>query len=207
MDTQKEKMSGFYRFHARIYEATRWTFLFGRHKVIQLLQLPKSTQQHTLEIGCGTGHNMVKMAKKYPHLKLTGVDISPEMLAVAQKLTAPYPNNIELLELPYGQEALPEHVPPPDLVLISYCMTMVNPGFEKIIAAAASDLTIGGRIAVVDFHTSRFNWFRRWMAWNHVRIEGQLLPELERNFQPIFQKILPAYGGLWHYFIFIGEKK
>jgi S-adenosylmethionine-diacylgycerolhomoserine-N-methlytransferase len=83
---------------------------------------------------------------------------------------------------------------------------MFNPGWEQAIDCAYRDLDTGGLIAVVDFHHSGFSLFKRWMALNHVRLEGHLLPRLESQFRPEVCKIYPAYGGIWSYFLFLGKK-
>ncbi len=206
MNEQQEKMRGFYRFHARIYEATRWTFLFGRKEVVERLKLPMPNNLHLLEIGCGTGHNLKPLAEQHPNMKFTGIDVAPEMLEISKKMLAKFLNRTRLLELVYGQDLLPTTVEKPQIILISYCLTMVNPGWDDVIRQAAKDLQPGGKIAVVDFHRSRFSWFRRWMQFNHVRMDGQLLPVLEKNFKTVYKKVQPAYFGVWEYFVFVGEK-
>ncbi|MFA6970112.1 MAG: class I SAM-dependent methyltransferase [Gallionella sp.] len=39
-----------------------------------------------LEIGCGTGEQLVTLARKFPHANLTGIDISGQNIAVARDL-------------------------------------------------------------------------------------------------------------------------
>jgi ubiquinone/menaquinone biosynthesis C-methylase UbiE len=56
-DTQ-ESLRGYYRLHSKIYDATRWSFLFGRHRLIELVASHK-TPTRILEVGCGTGTNLV----------------------------------------------------------------------------------------------------------------------------------------------------
>lgn len=204
---QTEKLRGYYRFHARIYGATRWAFLFGRREAVEQLGLVAGNRRRLLEIGCGTGHNLLLFARCFPQWNLTGVDISPEMLAVARKKLSKYLPQVRVAELPYGQKPLPIFIEKPQAILISYCLTMVNPGWEAIIRQAAEDLTAGGKIAVVDFHQSRVGWFRRWMRFNHVEMEGQLLPVLESTFSTVSLKKRSVYFGLWEYFVFVGEKK
>ena len=64
----------------------------------------------------------------------------------------------------------------------------------------------GGAIAVVDFHDSGSTQFKRWMGLHHVRLDGHLLPGLQSLFPSHTAAIRPAFGGLWHYFRFIGRK-
>ena len=82
---QVNTIRNFYKFHARFYQATRWSFLFGRRRLIQAINLPSIGQSTLLEVGCGTGHNLKFLASHFPNLKLFGVDISPDMLRVASR--------------------------------------------------------------------------------------------------------------------------
>src|SRR5689334_9476334 len=43
-----------------------------------------SALHHVLDIGCGPGGWAMRVAKQYPHLRVTGIDISPSMIAYAQ---------------------------------------------------------------------------------------------------------------------------
>ena len=92
-------------------------------------------------------------------------------------------------------------------MLFSYTLTMVNPGWQEALNAATADLAPGGCLAAVDFHRGGTSWFSSWMGVNHVRMEGELLPWMRQNFDPLFQAERKAYGGLWQYFYFIGSKR
>lgn len=206
MQGQKQRMSRFYKLHAGIYQATRWSFLFGRSAVLKQLNLEKNTQLHLLEIGSGTGHNLTWLAARYPNLQLTGIDASPEMLSVAGKRTAQYGERIRLIEQVYGHETTEPLPQRPDIILISYCLTMINPGWESVVQQALSDVKPEGRIVVVDFHDSPLELFRRWMRFNHVRMQAHILPLLDANLNTINMSVKPAYWGLWRYFGYIGRK-
>lgn len=203
--TQVSTVRNYYKLHARIYQATRWTFLFGRRRIVHALNLPMLSEHTVLEVGCGTGHNLGTLARYYPNLHLIGVDISPDMLWVAAKRLMRYSRRILFLEKPYapGPWKLPSQ---PDVVLFSYCLTMINPGWEDAIQRAYDDLPSGGQIAVLDFHDSRFPFFQRWMRYNHVRMEQHLLPVLQKHFEQVHLEVKPAYGGLWSYVLFVGRK-
>ena len=94
-----------------------------------------------------------------------------------------------------------------DVIIFSYALTMFNPGWDVAIKVAREQLNENGVIAVVDFHHSRFEHFRRWMGINHVRMESHILPVLEKEFYPVISRVTDAYKGLWQYFSFIGRKK
>ena len=70
---------------------------------------------------------------------------------------------------------------------------MFNPGWEEALTAASLDLAPGGAIAVVDFHDSGSTLFKRWMGLHHVRLDGHLLPGLQK---PLSQPRKPPSGRL-----------
>ncbi len=196
-------VEGYYRLHSHIYDATRWTFLFGRNAILHeaaAVCRPK----RILEVGCGTGKNLLNLCRVFPQSEVTGMDLSEAMLAVARRKTAPLGSRIRLLHGAYGSAFQIEA--PCDLILFSYALTMFNPGFEDAIAAAHRDLAPGGHIAVVDFHDTRLALFERWMGVNHVRMNAQLQPLLASRFETCTNLVRMAYGGLWRYLLFTGRK-
>ena len=62
--------------------------------------------QTVLELGCGTGLIIEELAKRKPHMPITGVDLTPEMLAIAEERLGAYSNvqlsqqNVCHLQLP-----------------------------------------------------------------------------------------------------------
>ena len=194
-------MEGYYRLHAKIYDATRWSFLFGRHEIIRLTA---SEPERILEIGCGTGINLAMLAKRYPQAAIVGVDVAEPMLQVARKRLAVFGDRIELRHQPYQGDA--GNGATFDLILASYCLSMINPGWEQVVEAAAEELADSGVLAVVDFHDSSFPWFKRWMGLNHVRMDGHLLPVILRHTSPSAQRVVKAYGGVWHYLLYVGGR-
>lgn len=193
----------YYQFHSRIYDATRWSFLFGREEVL-LRAACVSNPRRILEVGCGTGRNLPGLCKRFPQAHITGVDLSEQMLAIAAKKVSA--DKTTLLRRSYSAP-MHQNEKPFDLVLFSYALSMFNPGWEQAIDAAWEDLAEGGCIAVVDFSDSYFSWFRHWMGVNHVRMEGHLWPYLSQKFTPLLDERFSAYGGVWNYGIFIGRKQ
>lgn len=197
-------LARYYRWHARIYDATRWSFLFGRTALIRALANDPEPPRNTLEIGCGTGGNLLRLAQQFPEAAVTGLDLSADMLARARQKLEARRLPITLLQQRYERPLYPE--PVFDLIVFSYCLSMMNPGWNQALESAMRDLRPGGRLAVVDFHDTRFAGFRRWMAVNHVRMDGHLLPGLSTFYRPITATLHKAYGGGWRYFCFIGQK-
>lgn len=193
----------YYRFHAKIYDVTRWTYLFGRRSLIE--QVAKlCTPSEILEVGCGTGSNLIALSRRFPRARITGIDLSEAMLGVARRKLASLVDRVTLLHAVYDRPLRPDR--PFDLVIFSYCLTMINPGWDTAIECAHCDLTSGGLIGVVDFHGSPLALYRRWMWHNHVRLDEHLLPKLSHLFEPRFVQIRSAYAGWWSYLTFVGAK-
>ncbi|MEM9991460.1 MAG: methyltransferase domain-containing protein [Bacteroidota bacterium] len=202
---QKDVMQNYYRLHAKIYDATRWSFLFGRTAIIRQLPLDKQQPVHILEVGCGTGYNTALLAKHYPNAQITALDVSEEMIAKARQKTKAYQERVKLVAEPYGQYC--EAVDAPlDAVLFSYSLSMINPQWEEVILKAKSDLKPNGCVAIVDFHRSKFPWFEAHMGNNHVRMDSHLLPFLNKHFRSSTSTTHKAYGGIWEYMMFIGKR-
>ena len=192
----------YYRFHSRIYDGTRWSFLFGRTAILDDIAAA-TTPTRILEVGCGTGKNLVNLAARFPEASITGVDLSETMLTRARRKTARFGERVRLVHRAYAAPLADQ--PGFDLMLFSYALSMFNPGYEAAIAAARRDLVPGGHIAAVDFYDTPLPVFARWMGVNHVRMEGQLRPPLRAQFTPVADRLHLAYGGVWRYLIFVGR--
>lgn len=203
-DRNASSLRGYYRWHAKFYDATRWAFLFGRRGLITTVADQVKTPARILEIGCGTGKNLVALAEAFPGARITGLDLSSDMLDCARAKIAPFADRIELLHRPYDGPVTGEEGKF-DLIVISYALSMINPGFDEVIRLCRGDLREGGVIAVVDFHETRWTWFRKWMGVNHVRMEGQILAQLDAGYEAVVRQIGRGYGDLWRYVTFVGR--
>ncbi len=201
-NSHNAQVEKYYRFHSYIYDATRWCFLFGRDSILKMIpDLP--SKPHIMEVGCGTGKNILQLQQQIPDAKILGIDLSKEMLNIAEE-KIPVNDNVTLCNARYGSHQQNDSF---DLILLSYSLTMMGEQYEIIFDELINDLKPGGYIAVVDFHASPFGWFRRWMEKNHVNFGGTLLPRLKQYFHPKKTEMNPAYLGLWSYFLFIGQSK
>lgn len=197
-------VESYYRLHASIYDATRWSFLFGRSTLLD--RLPSGFRpRRILEIGCGTGVVLARIARRFPEAEAIGLDCSPHMLAIAARRLAPHGDRVKVERCAFGDA--PSAAPRYDLVVASYALSMFNPGWEAAIDAAHAQLRPGGLVAIVDFHGSRFAWFRRWMELNHVRMDRHLLPRLSDRFETVRVETPRAYGGVWRYATFVGRRR
>lgn len=168
-------MDAMYRYQRHIYDLTRKFYLLGRDGLIEKLDARPGTR--VLEIGCGTGRNLITAAEAYPQARFFGVDVSHEMLASAEKSIA----KAGLCERVQVAHADATNFDPAgligvskfDRVFISYTLSMI-PAWEGVLDSALSLLANGGQLHIVDFGGQERlpAWFRgllrRWLAAFHV---------------------------------------
>lgn len=140
-------MDGIYRRQKHIYDATRKFYLFGRDGLIDGLDARPGAS--VLEIACGTGRNLDRIAQIWPGVRLHGLDISVEMLSTARKrlpadcrLACGDATDFDAQGL-FGQAAF-------DRIIISYAVSMI-PQWEATLEHACRLLAPGGSLHVVDF--------------------------------------------------------
>ncbi len=201
---QAKTIQQYYQWQSKIYDLTRWSFLFGRKKIVELLPVDRQAELNILEVGCGTGFNLQRMAKFFPKAKFTGVDVSADMLTIARQNNKANLSRMDFVEAPYGPEGVnfPGQM---DIILFSYSLTMINPQWSSLLDQATLDLKPEGNIAVVDFHDSQFQWFKNHMGNHHVRMDSHLQEYLEKNCVSLHNQSQKAYLGIWEYLLFIGK--
>ena len=166
------RMDRMYRHQRHIYDATRKFFLLGRDGLIERLSLVSGDR--VVEIGCGTGRNLVALARRYPGVRLYGIDASAEMLRTAQRhIHRGGLGGRVWLAHGLGEELDAQAMfgldRPFDAAVISYALTMI-PTWPAVVERAVSQLRPGGRLAVVDFWDQHElpGWFQRllqsWLA-------------------------------------------
>ena len=202
MSGNSEALKRYYRFHAAIYDLTRWSFLFGRSALIEALQKMRLQPRRILEIGCGTGRNLAALARAFPKAEIVGIDVSEDMLDHARRSCAFAEDRVLLECAPYGPQS---RLGKFDIIVASYALSMMGEGVAPVLDTARRDLRSGGAFAVVDFRDSRFGFFRRWMALNHVRLDDGLLPEIQQRFGEPAVATRQAYGGLWRWFSLVAS--
>ncbi|MBZ9803749.1 MULTISPECIES: class I SAM-dependent methyltransferase [unclassified Mesorhizobium] len=181
-----ELMDGVYRWQRHIYDLTRKYYLLGRDRLIAGLDVPPGGT--VLELGCGTGRNIILAARAYPDARFFGLDISAEMLETAGKaidreglsdrvvLARGDATDFAAKAL-FGKASF-------DRVFVSYSLSMI-PGWEKTVSAALAALTPTGSLHVVDFGQQEGlpGWFRAllrgWLKKFHVTPRESLRDGLE----------------------------
>ena len=201
-EKQQKQIQRYYRLQSPIYDATRWTFLFGRGSLLRQAARANPDARTITEFGCGTGTNLLRLAKLFPEATLIGLDLSVDMLRIARARTARVGSRLQLhhamdfKKLKNGQ----------DLIVFSYCLSMMNPGWQSTISRAMKVLNPGGLLAVVDFDATPVAVYRRFMAANHVTLSGEILPHLQTIAKPLCAVTHRAYLGCWTYLLYLGLK-
>ncbi len=151
-DEATSRMNRMYRRQRHIYDGTRRYYLLGRDQLISGLK--PAAGANVLEIGCGTGRNLVQAAGRYPEARFFGIDVSTEMLTSAIAAIARR-GMTGRIRVSHGDGTafdpqLLFGVPCFDHVMVSYSLSMI-PDWRSVLHAAARRLTPGGRLHVVDF--------------------------------------------------------
>jgi S-adenosylmethionine-diacylgycerolhomoserine-N-methlytransferase len=181
-----ENMDRMYRYQRYFYDATRKFYLFGRDRLIA--QMHVQPGETVLEVGCGTGRNLVILAKKFPRTKFFGLDASSEMLKTAQaKVDANKVSNVDLqvaLADDFTADGTFSLAEPFDSIYFSYSITMI-PTWRESIANALANLKPGHKVYIVDFYDQKGLpiWFQKvlkvWLKQFHVQFWNDLMPHLE----------------------------
>lgn len=182
-----EKMDKMYRYQRYFYDLTRKYYLLGRDKLIA--EMPVRRGERILEIGCGTGRNLIILARANPETFFYGLDASAAMLDTAQrKISARKLPNIHLkraLADDFDHHKTFDLTDPFDAIYFSYSLSII-PTWKDSIANALKNLKSGRKIHIVDFYDQRDlpPWFRKglrsWLKKFHVEYPKELLPYLEK---------------------------
>ena len=122
-------MDRIYRHQRHIYDASRKFYLLGRDELIARLEPPPGAA--ILEIGCGTGRNLIGIARRHPDCACFGLDVSSAMLETARGAVrrAGLGGRIRLAQADatgFDPQALFGR-PGFDRIVISYALSMIPP--------------------------------------------------------------------------------
>jgi S-adenosylmethionine-diacylgycerolhomoserine-N-methlytransferase len=200
-------MDDIYRHQRYVYDFTRKYYLLGRDRLIR--NLDASPGESVVEIGCGTGRNLVKMARRYPSVTFYGLDASQEMLKTAE-LAIRRAGLSGRIRLAHG---LAEDLSPAmfgaslpfNHAVFSYSLSMI-PNWKQALRRAADHST--SKVHIVDFVDLDGLWppaarlVRLWLRLFHVTPREEILRKLELC-RPTEEpwaalRILPAhYAFIW----------
>jgi ubiquinone/menaquinone biosynthesis C-methylase UbiE len=150
--------SNFLRNKKRLFDqwAPRYDWLFPSviyqaiHKrLLEYVDLPQGA--NLLDIGCGTGKLLNRLLSKFPDVRGTGLDLSPEMLRMARQSDRHRPRLIYIQgqaeSLPFGEGQF-------DAVFSSISfLHYLQP--EQVLREVARVLSPGGRFYLVDITTTK----------------------------------------------------
>ncbi len=187
MGNAAAEMDAIYRVQRHIYDASRKYYLLGRDQLLDSLDPPPGGS--VLEIGCGTGRNLILASDRYPAARFFGVDVSSVMLETAAASVARHglAHCIHLAQADasrldtkplFGCDAY-------DRVFISYALSMIPPWREALVCAYRA-VGPGGSLHIVDFgEQSRLpslfrSGLRRWLKTFSVHPRAELEAELRR---------------------------
>lgn len=194
-------MDAIYAHQRHFYDLTRKYYLLGRDRLIARLDVPAGGK--VLEVGCGTGRNLIAVAKRYPDAQLFGLDISEAMLTTARAKVAAagFANRITLKQADataFDAAALFGHATF-DRVFFSYTLSMIP---DWLAALRQGARATGGALHLVDFGQQEGlpGWFKRglgaWLAKFDVEpraalpdVIGNIASEtgLTPGFQPLYR--------------------
>jgi S-adenosylmethionine-diacylgycerolhomoserine-N-methlytransferase len=181
-----ENMDRMYRMQRYFYDFTRKYYLLGRDQLIKDMDVRPG--ERGLEIGCGTGRNLIILAKRHPKSHFYGLDASAAMLETAQvKADAAGVSNITLktaLADDFLFDTTFNLSRPFDKIFFSYSISMIPPWRESI-ENALKNLKAGGEMYIVDFYDQRDlppafqKLLQGWLKKFHVQFWGDLMPHLK----------------------------
>jgi S-adenosylmethionine-diacylgycerolhomoserine-N-methlytransferase len=197
-------MDAIYRGQRHIYDLTRKYYLLGRDELIDALVPPPGGT--VLEIGCGTGRNLIAAARAWPEARFFGIDISEAMLETARTNIARAGMSARIMvaagDATHFNAAALFGMPAFDRVFLSYTLSMI-PDWRGALVEAAGKLGPGGRLEVVDFGQQERlpRWWRAllfaWLRRFHVSPRGQLFEVVEGLRSPTLPiaRTVPRFRG------------
>jgi ubiquinone/menaquinone biosynthesis C-methylase UbiE len=75
-----EKMTEFFENRIDLYEDHMLSLSHIKNGYVKLSELMPNGSRNLLDLGCGTGLELVEIYKKFPEIKVTGIDLTQKML-------------------------------------------------------------------------------------------------------------------------------
>jgi len=181
-------MDRIYRRQRHVYDFTRKYFLLGRDRMIA--EIGAGDGARVLEIGCGTGRNLIMAARKYPGASCFGIDVSTEMLNSATRAISRAGLNARVhvahADATRFEPAALFGVDRFDRIFISYSLSMI-PQWQSVAGAAIAYLAPNGELRIIDFGRQerlpvafrRLLW--RWLGAFHVEPRDELEATLKAS--------------------------
>lgn len=139
-----------YKYYSRVYDLFNAIFPQNTQFVLEVLRLVSENDLIT-EVGGGTGNYTRKLLGLFPKVRMTFIEPSPEMMAIAKKRLSDLPTQITFLEKTLDQ-ALPV-LEPHDLFIFQrslYSFYSDINEYEDMARRLHGKTAQGGRIAIYE---------------------------------------------------------
>lgn len=187
LSSAADAMDRMYGWQHAIYDLTRKHYLLGRDCMIDALSPPEGG--NVMEIGCGTGRNLIRAARRWPNARFFGYDVSAVMVEHARK--AIVRSGLERrIRVTQGDACAIEPravfgVSQFERIYMSYVLSMI-PAWREALASAVRLLPPEGVLHVVDFGAQvglisfQRTALNAWLKLFDVQPRAELEEELKR---------------------------
>jgi S-adenosylmethionine-diacylgycerolhomoserine-N-methlytransferase len=175
------RMDAIYRSQRHFYDLTRKYYLLGRDRLINRLAPPPGGT--VLEVGCGTGRNLILAARRWPNARFYGLDISEAMLETARANVAKAGLTDKISFAAADATAFDPQalfgIGDFDRIFQSYTLSMI-PDWQGAVREGVRHLAPTGQLHIVDFGQQEglLKTFRAvlwaWLAKFHVEPRAAL---------------------------------
>ena len=186
MSDAAAEMDSIYRLQRHIYDASRKFYLLGRDGLLDSLDPPPGGT--VLEIGCGTGRNLIAASERYPAALLYGIDVSSVMLETAyasvEKAGLSHCIRFAQADASSLDRSAVFGIAEFDRVFVSYALSMIPP-WREALEQAFTVVKPGGSLHIVDFGEqsrlpSAFRaglraWLKRFSVEPRAELEAEVL--------------------------------
>lgn len=163
-----------------------------------------------LDIGTGNGYFMCRLAERYPEKRFTGIEVSEELIAIAQK--AAEERGLANVSFVNASCPLPEITGSYDFALARLALYCA-PKRKEIMSWVHGLLDVGGRMVIVEVDVSQCYSYPKSDAWDKLFTAVQEIDH-GMNSDPFLGRKLPhlllqaGFGGIFfeqkHWFSSIG---
>lgn len=179
---QEKKVKNYYRIHSRIYDATRWLFLFNRGKAIDELHLKDS--DYVIDFACGTGLNLPMLMKKTNNI--SALDFSEDMLNKAKSKS-------QVVNFAQGDACSYQFEKKAEKIICTYSLSLIE-NWKEAIKNMSRNLNENGTLVILDFYRWH-GWMKFfypimkwWLRIHNVNSEMPVEVELKKYFKKVEMK-------------------
>lgn len=181
-----------YKYYDQIsksYNFTRKFFLFGYKSLLRYIINQKNITS-ILDLASGTGKFLADLHKVKPNLKLSGVDLSSNMLQIAKKN---YPDikfiNEDVFELTHIDD---------DLIILNYFLTLFDDP-ELLLSHLNKIISKKSRIIILDFYSFDNPIYAYFMKYQGAKCTLDIINIIEKYFEIEIIKTKKSPYLLWKY--------